>query len=84
MSNNTAIEKFSPQKCERCGAKLNEKAIVWLELSQSDGLYYDEIPQGHKSQGAFPFGKDCAREQLNDTRFANQVFDQDEMNEAFS
>jgi hypothetical protein len=47
---------------------------VWLELSNTDGKYYkiDElskrsIPEGHISQGAFPFGSTCAKEQLKET-----------------
>ncbi len=50
--------------CEQCGAKLNSKAIVWLELSQTDGKYYSTIPEGHISQGSFAFGKACSRIQL--------------------
>jgi len=45
-------------KCEKCGEVL--KTIVWLELSQTDGRYYVEIPPGHVSQGSFPFGTACA------------------------
>lgn len=54
-------------KCERCGEKLNPKKVKWLELSQTDGNYYHEIPKGHISQGSFPFGTSCATNQLNET-----------------
>jgi hypothetical protein len=47
-------------KCERCGKVLDPRKAVWLELSNTDGKYYQEIPAGHVSQGAFCFGKDCA------------------------
>jgi len=61
-------------RCERCGEVLIAKRVVWLELSNTDGKYYkiDElskrsIPEGHISQGAFPFGSTCAKEQLKET-----------------
>lgn len=48
--------------CERCGEKLNNKTMVWLELDQDTGLYTDgELPEGHVSQGGFAFGKACAK-----------------------
>jgi len=49
-------------KCEKCGKPLNDKDVIWLELSLTSGHYYNEIPLGHESQGAFPFGKDCAKQ----------------------
>jgi hypothetical protein len=52
-------------KCERCGQVL--KSIKWLELSQTDGNYYLEIPKGHISQGLFSFGTACAADQINET-----------------
>jgi hypothetical protein len=52
--------------CERCGEKLNPKTAVWLELSMTDGKYYNQIPEGHDSQGGFSFGKACAKTQLNE------------------
>jgi len=52
--------------CERCGEKLNPKTAVWLELSMTDGKYYNQIPEGHDSQGGFSFGKACAKPQLNE------------------
>lgn len=51
-------------RCERCGETLKENRIVWLELSNTDNRYYLEIPYGHKSQGGFPFGRDCAQSEL--------------------
>lgn len=57
-------------KCERCGDVLNPKRVKWLELSVTDGNYYDAnngIPTGHKSQGAFPFGTECATAELHQT-----------------
>lgn len=50
------------ERCERCGEAL--KNIVWLELSNTDGKYYSEIPAGHVSQGCFAFGTTCAKSQL--------------------
>jgi len=52
--------------CERCGEKLNPKTAVWLELSMTDGNYYNQIPEGHDSQGGFIFGKACAKSQLKE------------------
>ena len=52
--------------CERCGQPLNKKRVVWLELSNTDGKYYKEIPEGHISQGGFAFGKACSIKQLKE------------------
>jgi len=46
--------------CNRCGQDLFEKRAIWLELSITDGRYYDEIPKGHESQGYFLFDESCA------------------------
>ncbi len=54
--------------CERCNEKLNPKTAVWLELSQTDGKYYTEIPVDHVSQGGFSFGKACAKTQLKEDK----------------
>ncbi|MFA5420252.1 MAG: hypothetical protein WC341_17495 [Bacteroidales bacterium] len=51
-------------RCERCGEILKPERIVWLELSQTDGKYYKDVPGGHVSQGAFPFGSQCAKIEL--------------------
>lgn len=53
------------EKCNECGKVLDEKKIVWLELSLTDGNYYETIPANHRSQGFFAFGKDCAKKLLN-------------------
>ena len=45
--------------CEHCEKALKDP--VWLELSQTDGRYYFEVPTGHVSQGFFPFGQSCSR-----------------------
>jgi hypothetical protein len=66
--------KKQPIKCERCGETLIPGKVVWLELSNTDGKYYRikdlaerSIPEGHVSQGGFPFGSDCAKKQLKET-----------------
>ena len=53
--------------CERCEYHdIHPKKAVWLELSNTDGKYYLELPEGHISQGAFPFGTGCAKTQLKE------------------
>jgi hypothetical protein len=49
------------QRCTRCNEAIHPDKLVWLELSITDGKYYKpfEFPQGHTSQGAFPFGSTC-------------------------
>jgi hypothetical protein len=54
-------------RCEKCGEVLKPKNIKWLELSITDGNYYTELPKGHESQGAFPFGTTCATSQIKET-----------------
>lgn len=58
-----------PETCTRCGAKIKDgvKNIKWLELSHTDGRYYHNLPEGHVSQGGFPFGTSCATTQLKET-----------------
>lgn len=56
------------EQCERCKKQLEGKETVWLELSQTDGNYYMDLPKEHVSQGAFHFGDDCARLQLRETK----------------
>ena len=52
-------------RCTRCEEIL--KKVAWLELSNTDGKYYkDEIPEGHISQGEFPFGTQCSKQQLKE------------------
>lgn len=52
--------------CARCGRELEPGRLVWLELSTKTGRYTDpdrvRIPED-ESQGLFPFGKDCAKEE---------------------
>jgi hypothetical protein len=55
-------------RCERCGEILKPGREVWLELSQTDGKYYKELPGGHTSQGAFSFGSACAKTELLETK----------------
>lgn len=57
-------EKTQTIWCERCQRRLNPAKAVWLELSNTNGQYYEDIPKGHVSQGAFPFGLACAEAQL--------------------
>lgn len=58
-----------PVFCERCKTRLDPRKIVWLELDQTTGEYIDhELPEGHESQGAFPFGKDCAIKIMKETK----------------
>lgn len=49
--------------CERCGEILKPNNIVWLELEQENGLYFEKnkFPVNGKSQGLFTFGKTCAK-----------------------
>lgn len=51
--------------CERCG-KQHLGAFVWLELNKSTGRYH--LPGtvlAVDSQGLFPFGRTCARRELD-------------------
>jgi len=51
--------------CERCGRKLDETKIVWLEYDQRDGTYHNrgDIPAEY-NQGGFAFGADCAATEM--------------------
>lgn len=62
---NTSDQKIY---CERCGERLNPIKAVWLELSNTDGNYYTNIPKNHISQGGFSFGSACAKTQLAETK----------------
>ena len=57
-------------RCERCNEKLNPKKVVWLELSMTDGNYYEpeKFPSDHESQGGFSFGSACAKTELKETQ----------------
>jgi hypothetical protein len=61
-------EALCELRCERCGEWLKRERIVWLELSNTDGLYRKPgaLPEGHVSQGGFPFGSACARRVLKE------------------
>lgn len=54
-------------KCTRCGKELKGEDPIILELSNTDGHYYQEIPKDHVSQGGFPFGTKCAVLECLDT-----------------
>ena len=54
-------------RCTKCNEILKSK-IVWLELSNTDGQYYEQIPENHISQGGFPFGQKCAQTELNQVK----------------
>ena len=54
-------------RCERCGEILIPERVKWLELSITDGNYYETIPEGHESQGGFTFGSTCAKKQIQET-----------------
>lgn len=47
--------------CHRCGEKLNNKRIVWLELDQRDNTFTDKPVPEEFSQGGFSFGVACAK-----------------------
>lgn len=48
--------------CERCGEKLKGRSeAVWMELdTRTDTYTTGDVPEAF-SQGAFPFGKTCAK-----------------------
>lgn len=49
--------------CENCGAELNPERVIWLELDNRTNTFTSlEIPAEY-SQGYFPFGKTCARQE---------------------
>ena len=50
--------------CERCGEILLPNRVKYLELSITDGNYYKKLPEGHESQGGFPFGLTCAKKMI--------------------
>ena len=50
------------EKCFKCGAKLDKKKIVWLELDVTTNIFHEiGVILTENSQGMFPFGKDCAK-----------------------
>jgi hypothetical protein len=69
MRNETIkTKKQNKVYCECCGKELTGKNIQLLELSNTDGMYYANIPQLHESQGYFAFGKTCAKNMLAETK----------------
>ena len=62
------------RRCNRCNCALHPDYIVWMELSMTDGKYYlpDEFPEGHESQGAFPFGESCAKNANSNQLYGEQ------------
>lgn len=61
--------------CHRCGDKLNDAKAVWLVLSCTTGHFYATDAEADATgcnQGGFAFGRACARNQLKDTRGAEQ------------
>ncbi len=53
--------------CTRCGERLRQSRIKWLELSTKTGRYSDpevKLLPADESQGAFPFGQACAKTQI--------------------
>jgi hypothetical protein len=54
--------------CQRCGKK-HLADFVWLELNTWTGLYHTPgtLPANGLSQGLFPFGQQCARQELRRT-----------------
>lgn len=71
--------------CTRCDAKLAEHRngqynIVWLEYDLRTGTYTDKEVPAEFSQGAFPFGKDCAKVVLSEHEAAEQLRAVDDRN----
>lgn len=52
-----------PEICIRCNAEI--KDIVWLEFDQRTSSYTDQEIPDEFNQGAFPFGRDCAKKELS-------------------
>ena len=59
--------------CERCTQPLNPNDAVWLDLNIHTGEYRKEPWPEDQSQGAFAFGKACARKMLNGERAGLRV-----------
>lgn len=55
-------QRDKTELCTRCGKKVQSHKAKWLELDQTTGLYLgldEALPEGHDSQGGFPFGSEC-------------------------
>jgi len=53
-------------KCTKCSAVLTSSQIVWLELNFETGIFSREAGPLDKSQGWFPFGRNCARRLISE------------------
>lgn len=51
-------------RCTECNEVITSNKIIWLELSNTDGNYYKELPKDHVSQGGFPFGLTCSKKTI--------------------
>ena len=68
---------MSKIRCTTCNKVLSSNDIVELELSITDGRYYDVLPPKHESQGYFPFELKCAVKELcNTTLFLSKKIDE--------
>lgn len=55
--------------CNCCERPLKDGTAVWLVYDNTADRYYaneDDIPAGHESLGAYPFGKTCAKRALKE------------------
>ena len=53
------------KRCYQCGRELTDKHTpAVLELSNTDNRWYENIPEGHLSQGCFNFGSTCIKKVL--------------------
>ena len=53
------------KRCYQCGKVLSDKhRPSTLELSNTDGKWYEYIPEGHISQGGFNSGSTCVKRVL--------------------
>lgn len=60
--------------CERCGAAVTDP--VWLTLDWRTNTFTDEDIPDAFSQGAFAFGKDCAKQALAEHKRKRTVWDE--------
>lgn len=61
LATSTGLEKIS--ECTCCGRPIRRDREVWLEYDAVTDLFHQpgEVPDGHQSNGIFPFGATCAR-----------------------
>lgn len=55
-------ETKAVNRCERCGEVLTE--VVWLTYDQRTNTYTNQTVPDEYNQGAFPFGKTCAKREI--------------------